>query len=87
MARGTAIKPEEIIELVAEALWRKPLPSGQLMISDAPDSRKNNYRIVCNVIGKSGKKLSDVLNQDQIGEVLNVISSKRISSVIGVLDF
>ena len=78
---------EEVIELVADKLWNSTYPNGKLIITDSPEDRKFNFSTICNLIGSSGKKLADILNNDELGEVLNLIHSKRVASRVGVLDF
>lgn len=75
------------ISNVANSLWNKTFPNGKLIISDEPSERKHNFGVLCNLKNKEGIKLSDVLSNDEIGEILNEIQTLRVSSRVGALDF
>lgn len=76
---------------IADKLWTAKNVNGSLIISDDHNQHKANFARICNVTGKSGAKLSTVMSEDDIGDILRDIYERRsqfnMNRAIGQLDF
>lgn len=81
------LTPEKVSEVLVNTLWNKTFPNGKLIISDESSARTDNFHVVKGLVGSSGARVSDILSDDQIWEVLNGIRGARVAHRVGRLDF
>ena len=94
MTTPTKTPTLDIVKLkvtIADKLWAAKNVNGTLIISDDHSQHRTNFAIVCNIQGASGKKLSEVISEDDVGDILKDIYARRtqfnLSRAVGKLDF